>query len=196
VRAALGFRPHTGWATAVALGGDLRSPEVLDRRRLDLSDPVLPRQAFHTASELSPEGARELVGQAEQAAGETAVLAVSGLLDELRARGHDIVAAGVPAESARIPTELERILASHAYLHAAEGRLFRQVLADAAGRCGLLVSRVPVRELTVDAEETLGLSHEALLAALADLGRPLGPPWRQDEKDATLAAWLALATTG
>jgi len=25
------------------------------------------------------------------------------------------------------------------------------------------------------------------------MGRALGPPWRQDEKLATLAAWLALA---
>jgi hypothetical protein len=28
---------------------------------------------------------------------------------------------------------------------------------------------------------------------LADIGRTLGPPWRQDEKYATLAGMLALA---
>jgi len=28
---------------------------------------------------------------------------------------------------------------------------------------------------------------------VADLGKPLGPPWSQDQKCAALAAWLALS---
>ena len=39
----------------------------------------------------------------------------------------------------------------------------------------------------------LGLSADELTRRLAEFGRTLGPPWRQDEKLATLAAWLALA---
>jgi hypothetical protein len=30
---------------------------------------------------------------------------------------------------------------------------------------------------------------------ITELGRSLGPPWRQDEKLASLAAWIALAAS-
>jgi hypothetical protein len=32
VDVALGFRPHTGWTVAVAVGGDVASPRVVERR--------------------------------------------------------------------------------------------------------------------------------------------------------------------
>jgi len=32
-----------------------------------------------------------------------------------------------------------------------------------------------------------------LLRRITELGKPFGSPWSQDEKFATLAAWLALA---
>src|SRR5205807_2629305 len=41
-----------------------------------------------------------------------------------------------------------------------------------------------------------GVAAGDLERHLAELGRTLGPPWRQDEKLATLAAWLALASLG
>jgi hypothetical protein len=39
----------------------------------------------------------------------------------------------------------------------------------------------------------LRLSSERVTRMLAEMGRALAPPWRQDEKLATLAAWLVLA---
>ncbi len=193
MHAALGFRPHTGWATAIALGGEVLSPVVLARRRLDLSDPAIPHQAFHTARELNLQAAQELVQQAEKTAREAAVQAIGELLADLDADDHEVIAAGIPEGTARIPSALPQILASHPYLHAAEGQLFREALALAAGHHGLHVVRVPHRELAEEAQHILGRDDESLRRALAELGRPLGPPWRQDERDATLAAWLALA---
>ena len=38
----------------------------------------------------------------------------------------------------------------------------------------------------------LKLAPDALRARIAGLGKPLGPPWGQDEKLAALAAWLVL----
>jgi hypothetical protein len=189
VRAALGFRPHTGWATAVVLGAPpARSPAILERRRVDLSDPVIPREVFHAARELGPQEAEELVRQAREAAREAATRAVGDLVAELAASGHQVVAAGIPG-IARLPSALSKILASHPYVHTAEGRLFREALAEAAERCGLVVSRTVADQ----AGEILDHDEEALRRTLADLGRPRGPPWRQDEKDAALAARLALA---
>ena len=50
------------------------------------------------------------------------------------------------------------------------------------------------RDLPALCAAALGVSEGALRKRLAELGRELGPPWRQDQKSATLAAWLALLT--
>jgi hypothetical protein len=38
----------------------------------------------------------------------------------------------------------------------------------------------------------LGIGNDELKGRLTELGRQLGPPWREDQKLATLVAWLAL----
>src|SRR5882762_8735351 len=49
--AALGFRVKSGWAAAVLLTGPVRSPQLCDVQRIDLSDPQLSetRQPYHAA---------------------------------------------------------------------------------------------------------------------------------------------------
>jgi hypothetical protein len=183
MRAALGFRPHSGWTTVVALGDDGGGVALLERRRLDLIDATLPRQMYHAAAALGLEGgAAELVRRAERNARDTATHAVGSLIADLRRdRGVDVVAVGLPAGKTRVPTELATVLRSHPLLHAAEGELYREVLG---GACDLPVHLVEAHEL--------GEQKQARRERLAELGRAAGPPWRQDEKDATICAWLAL----
>src|SRR6266404_1385336 len=58
-------------------------------------------------------------------------------------------------------------------------------------RCGLLLaSGRPLPGL----EKILRLKSAVLMRRVTELGRPFGAPWSQDEKFATLAAWLTLAT--
>src|SRR3989442_11348221 len=47
--ASLGFRVKSGWAAAVLLAGPAESPQVLDHRIVELSDPAVPasRQPYH-----------------------------------------------------------------------------------------------------------------------------------------------------
>ena|SRR2546425_1260992 len=47
--AAVGFRVKSGWASAVFLAGPVPSPQVLDHRMIELSDPAVPdtRQPYH-----------------------------------------------------------------------------------------------------------------------------------------------------
>ena len=71
--------------------------------------------------------------------------------------------------------------------------MFRDVLAAAGRHHDLPVLAVRERELMARCTADLGLSADRIVHRLAELGRALGPPWRQDEKLATLAAWLALA---
>src|SRR3989442_6510085 len=48
-QAALGFRVKSGYATVVLLDGSTSAVRVVDRRRIDLSDPSTPesRQPYH-----------------------------------------------------------------------------------------------------------------------------------------------------
>jgi hypothetical protein len=78
-------------------------------------------------------------------------------------------------------------------IHAAEGELFRLALADACEKSNLPVVGVKEKELHTRAAQGLGLTSERIHAYLKDLGRTAGPPWREDQKFATLAAWIALA---
>jgi hypothetical protein len=52
---------------------------------------------------------------------------------------------------------------------------------------------VKEKELSVRAREERGFSEMAIEQHLIRMGKAVGSPWRQDEKFASLAAWIALA---
>jgi len=103
------------------------------------------------------------------------------------------VAAAIPLGGMPVPPSLARILPSHSLLHAAEGELFRDAVVAAAESHQITVLRPPPGDLVVRAAQKLGHSEQMVVTTLAEMGRRLGPPWRRDEKDAALAAWLSLA---
>jgi hypothetical protein len=78
-------------------------------------------------------------------------------------------------------------------MHKAEGVLFRDSLARAATACGLKLLLVPEKELDEYAERVLAISMNSLRKTIASLGKSVGPPWGKDQKDAALAARIALA---
>jgi hypothetical protein len=80
-----------------------------------------------------------------------------------------------------------------AVLHAAEGHLYRSVLARASEACAIPAGFVPAQELAARVARATGLPEERIASILAALGKASGKPWTKDEKEATLAAWLALA---
>jgi len=70
--------------------------------------------------------------------------------------------------------------------------MYRDVLRDGCAKAGVEVAGFRERDLVASAAQRLELAPEAVQARLAALGKPLGPPWTQDEKLASLAAWLVL----
>ena len=66
---------------------------------------------------------------------------------------------------------------------------------EAARELKLPVIGIKEKELLSRASKELRMSVDELQSCLADMGRTLGPPWRQDEKYASLIGWLALAAT-
>jgi len=121
------------------------------------------------------------------------VSAIRKLQSDLREQGFNLTCCGLLLASGRPLPALPQILASHSLIHTADGEHFREALLHASARCGLKSSTIKERDLLSSASKALRLKPDVLTHRIADLGRPLGPPWSQDEKLASLAAWLALA---
>jgi len=196
--AALGFSLHTGWAAAVAVTGDGDGIDLVLRRRLELlpSAASLPRFVYHRAAELDLAEAEELIQSAQAAARASARKALEEALGATSAGGWRIRGAGIPTGSKALPNELPRILAAHTLIHAAEGRLFQNALAEACEICGLRPFAVRQRDLWTKAAEASGMEEKRLRANIDGLRKSAGPPWSADQKIATAAALFALRAGG
>jgi hypothetical protein len=116
---------------------------------------------------------------------------VRALKTELHAQGYSLTGFGLLLSSGRPLPAFAKILAAHSLIHSADGELFRAALLHAAARTGLKPVAIRERELTYSASRVLRRKPADLTQRISDLGRPLGPPWSQDEKFASLVAWLA-----
>ncbi len=192
--AALGFRPHSGWACLVALAGPVAAPHVIERRRIELADRATRGsvQPYHFAEEMELKKAERWIDQCLNSSEALAREAIGLTVDNLRQGGYRVRACGLVRSSARPLPELGSVLASHALIHTAEGEMFRDAITRASARHGLSVLGVKERELFDRCASDLGMPAPEIESRLAELGKMLGPPWRQDEKFATLVAWLAL----
>ena len=172
-----------------------RDPSVLDRRRIEIVDSESPGgvQPYHAAAQLDLGEADKLVRASAARATLMAIEAIGGILDRLRAEGYIVCGCGILLASGRPLADLAVTLKSHALIHAAEGQHFRQAIGKAAEHHKLRITGVKERDLLDRASTDSGASPEELAERLAKWGRQLGPPWRQDEKYASLIAWLALA---
>jgi hypothetical protein len=194
IPAALGCRAHSGWAALVALGGTAQSPVILERLRIELADPGVAgsKQPYHAAAEMDFKHAEKFIGRSINEARQLARQGLRAVAGRVREKGYEVVGCGILLASGRELPALAATLASHALIHTAEGELFREALAHASEQCHLPVTKVRERELFDHAVAGLRVPLGELQRRIAELGQTIGPPWRQDEKFASLAAWLAL----
>jgi len=174
----VGVVTRTGLAVAVALSGAADAPRFRGRREIGLMPPHLPAQPYHTAAGLDLAAARQLTGQAGRAAEDAAAAGLRALADTLPPGAIRAVAVAVRAVS--VPDDLAQVLRSHAWMHAAEGILYRQAVLAGARRCGWTAHAAGASALP-PAEQVLTM-----------LGQAAGRPWRRMEKDAARAAITVL----
>jgi hypothetical protein len=194
-QAAVGFRVHSGWAAAVAVCVEKGVPMVLARQRVQLVETFTYefRQPYHTAEKMLAGQASDFISRMQAEARQLAYRAIRELASRTQEQGVKLTRCGLLLASGRPLPELERILASHALIHTADGELFREALLHASARCGLRDFTIKEKKLVDRAENILRLKSAVLMRRVTELGAPFGAPWSQDEKFATLAAWLALA---
>ena len=187
----IGFRAKTGRAITVVMGGSRTAPLVVLKTEIKLTDPKIPEtfQPYHEVMDLPWEQSQRAVRSFTRPIEVVARKALAKMIKELQAKGLKVKGVGVVGSKDR---DLSRIGNYHIRAHAAEGILFRRVLELAADAQGLRTRTFPDRELERMGTSELKLSPAAIKEALSELGRSLDPPWRADEKQAALAAWLML----
>jgi len=169
---------------------------VLARQRVHLVETFTYefRQPYHTAEKMLGGQAREFILRMRLEARGLAYNAIRELESRTQEQGAKLTRCGLLLASGRPLPELDKILASHALIHTADGELFREALLHACARCDLRDFRIKEKELLERSGVAFLCKPSVLMRRVTELGRPLGSPWSQDEKFATLAAWMALAS--
>jgi len=192
--AAVGLRAHSGWTSLVVVASEKGKPAVLARQRPHLVQTFSYafRQPYHTAERMTLDEAEDFLGRQQSEARRLAGQALEAVRRDAAQRGYQVARAALLTASGRPLPELAKILAAHSLIHAADGEFFRQALLHACKAHSLAVTAIKDRELLAAGGAKFKRGPAALARLLVELGKPIGPPWSQDEKFATLAAWLAL----
>lgn len=189
---ALGLRIKSGWAMAVLLAGPARSPSVLDRRRIELSDPARPRtrQPYH-AGFGTAQTSRVVIARLVRIIERRAARALRELVREYARAGFRPRVAGLVVGSVIDPN---RIGNPHIRAHALEGALFRRVAAEGLRALRIGSTVVLEREVYGMAARAVRITERQLKGLVAELAGQVRGRWRSEEKTAAAAACLALAT--
>jgi hypothetical protein len=195
MQVAFGMKAHAGWAALVVLGTRSDGLQVVDRCRMELvekDEASWAKQPYHAAERLNAGEARDLVRRGVESAGRIAVREMRTAVKRTREAGHEVAACAVLVVDSMPDWTVDEIRAVHFRMHKAEGVLFRDALARAASECGLKLLRIPEKQLEERAERALAMPGTTLRKTMASLGKSAGPPWGKDQKDAALAAMIAL----
>jgi hypothetical protein len=195
MKVAFGMKAHSGWAALIVLGTRSRELQVVDRCRMELveeHEASWAKQPYHAAERLNAGDARDLVRRGLVTARRIAVREMRTAVKRARKAGHEVAACAVLVVDPMPDWTVDEILAVHFRMHKAEGVLFRDALARAAGACGLRLLGIPEKQLDEHADRALSTSVNSLRKTIASLGKSVGPPWGKDQKDASLAAMIAL----
>ncbi len=174
----IGVAARTGSAGAIAVSGTAAAPRFLARRDIGLVPAGLASQPYHAAAGMDLAAAADLIARVKSAARHAAAAGLLALAGEQPAVAVRTVA--VVVKTVHVPGELAAILRSHAWMHSAEGMLYRQAVLAAATGCGWAACAVD--------QSALPAAEQAITA----VGQAAGRPWRRLEKDATRAALTML----
>jgi hypothetical protein len=194
IDAVVGLCAKTGSAVAVTLTAVFDEPTLADRRTIDMGSTEHSRFVLHEAQALAGADARRFVQRCETSVHRRARTEVDAMLRELgRVDVRVVGGAVVDANKPFVAPALDKILASHSLVHAAEGELYRSALVAALARRDIDVECIPRGDVASCAARALGPAA-GCDRLLATLGQAAGPPWRREHKDAALAALAALAS--
>jgi hypothetical protein len=189
----VGVADHNGWAVFVCVGAKDGSPEVVDRRRVELIEPGLPKQPYeHDTLAISPTEAERLVQEVRESAMHCSERALSRLRSSLGATREVVSIALRTAPLPRLPGTVAEVHASRPVTMRADAMLYYDALCTSAASLGIHVAAFARGEERPQAAEAIVTTAERLDRFLSGLRASLGPPWQQDHQTASARAIAAL----
>jgi hypothetical protein len=194
--AAIGIRPHSGWAALVVVAGRPGAIQVVDRIRAVITAPNIKgaAQPYHFAQGQNLADAERYLAECAAASEQLAGKVLRETIREARSLKKDVRSCAILLAAGRTLPPLPKILGSHPLIHTAEGEFFRQSFRRAGETLGIEVTGVRERDLDECTHKVFGTKADSIKREIAGLGSSLGPPWTSDQKNACLAALLVLAT--
>ena len=180
---AIGLKIKSGIAIAAIVQQSADGCVIEAVRKIALASEDLPQSRFpyHPTIELPERQGAALSDKAVKEVRRVAAQEMRKILEEFDGieRAAMVVGSVIDPDSLGNP---------HVRVHALEGKLFREVVAEALKKrgidCGVLVER----DVYAKAAPTLASTEPKLRAEIAALGHGRIKPWRAEEKLATLAA--------
>lgn len=188
---AIGLKIKSGFAIAAIVQRRADGWSLEAVRKVPLSSEDLPQSRFpyHPTIELPQRQGAALSDKAVKEVRRVAAQEMRKVLEEFG----DIKRAAMVVGSVIDPDSLGN---PHVRVHALEGKLFREVVAEALQKVGIECGVLVERDAYAKAAPTLTSTEPTLRAEIAALGHGRIKPWRAEEKLATLAAVWSLAVPG
>jgi hypothetical protein len=191
MKSVLGIADHYGSSEFVTIGVADGSFTLLGRESLQLIDPKLPSAPYHhEALQMPLEAAEELIAKVRASVADRCRAALSEQIAKFGIGAVAIQSSPYPS----LPDNLADILASWQITCAADGMMYREVLAASAEELGLRVERYPRKsDRVAAAADALKMPNAEVAEMLKDFGRQAGAPWRKEHQDAAASALAASA---
>ncbi len=181
--AVVGISDHGGWAVLLTATGD---GTILDRRRVELVEPGLPKIPHHSEGQALPlSEAVALVERVRESAERQARLVLEELAAALPGRMVGVALRRCP----ELPPEVAERITDYRARNVADWVMYRRALAGAAEARGWRVCWFDPKRVSGEAAEALGAGD--FDAHFARTRSSMGPPWNQDHKLALAAAIAA-----
>jgi hypothetical protein len=184
---------HAGWAHVVCVAAVNTVPTVVERRRVTLIDPGLPTMPYeHDTAAMREDEANALVAKVRRSVDARTTLAVQRIVAELPF--YTVVALAIREPPfAELPKSIGDVRASYRLQCAADGMLYQMAFCRAARELDLDVYSYRRGDEAAQAAAQLKVSAAAIDNFVAKAGRPSGPPWTQEHRQAYAAGIAALA---
>ena len=190
MKSVLGIADHYGSSEFVTIGAADGSFTLFGRASVQLIDPKLPSAPYHhEALEMPLEAAEELIATVRASVADRCRAALSEQIAKFAIGAVAIQSSPYPA----LPNNLNEILPSWQLTCAADGMMYRELLAAAAEELGLRVERYPRKsDRVAAAAEALKLPKSRIAELLKSFGKQAGAPWRKEHQDAAASALAVL----
>lgn len=185
---------HTGWAHLVCVAASGLVPAVVARRRVPLIDPGLPKMPYeHESVGMKEDEANALIARVRRSIAACTTLALERLVTELSPTHAAVALAIRKPPFPKLPTTVTEVRQSYRLQCAADGMLYQLAICRAARQLGLDVHLCRRGEEISRAAEQLGVTLPEVEEFVSRAGRPAGPPWTQEHRQAYAAGIAVLA---